>query len=426
MAREGIRYTACYSAAPVCSPSRVGLLTGRSPNRSGVYDWIPAAKEGAKRADNRHLVHLKKDAVTIPKLLKKAGYETCLSGKWHCNAMFNSDLQAQPNDAGFDHWFATQNNASPTHRNPVNYVRNGKSVGPLEGFSCQLATDEAITWMKDKGKPGTDQAPFFLFLAFHEPHEPVASPPEMVAGYKDVAENEDQAQYFANVENVDLAVGRILDELKSSGKDENTIVFFTSDNGPETLNRYRSARRSYGSPVPLRGMKLWTTDAGFRVCGIARWPGTLGSDQVIDDPVSSLDLLPTFCELSDISVPGNIDGISLKEGGGIPLNRTKPLVWCYYSAINEQRVAMRHGDWKVLARLDSGNLKKLSNVFPGNAEAVKNASLTDIEIYRISKDIGESENLASTNPEKLEELSQKIRAEYDALLSDSPVWNSVQ
>ncbi|MFT5412891.1 MAG: arylsulfatase A, partial [Verrucomicrobiales bacterium] len=90
MAAGGIRYTACYSAAPVCSPSRVGLLTGRSPNRSGVYDWIPPANEKTKRPDAREQVHLKADTITIPKLLKKAGYATCISGKWHCNAMFNS------------------------------------------------------------------------------------------------------------------------------------------------------------------------------------------------------------------------------------------------------------------------------------------------------------------------------------------------
>ncbi|MDF1751377.1 MAG: sulfatase-like hydrolase/transferase [Verrucomicrobiales bacterium] len=422
MAEEGIRYTACYSSAPVCSPSRVGLLTGRSPNRAGVYDWIPEAKEDAKRPDNRHLVHLKKDAITIPKLLGEAGYETCLSGKWHCNAMFNSDKQAQPNDAGFDHWFATQNNASPSHENPRNYVRNGEPVGPLEGYSCQLATDEAIRWMKERGTPGTDQKPFFLYLAFHEPHEPVASPAELVAGYKDVARNENEAQYFANVENVDLAVGRVLKELQDTGKDKNTIVFFTSDNGPETLDRYKSARRSYGSPDPLRGMKLWTTDAGFRVCGIASWPGTLQGGQVVDAPVSALDLLPSFCELGGVVSPENLDGISLIPGGGIPLGRTKPLIWCYYNSINEHRVAMRDGNWKVLAKLDGGSIQKTSNLYPGNADAIKSAKLTDIEIYQISEDIGESNNLAEQNPEKLSALTEKLEEAYRELIADSPVW----
>ena len=129
-----------YSTAPVCSPSRVGLLTGRSPNRAGVYDWIPSGRD----------VHLRVSEITFPQLLKKAGYATCMSGKWHCNGKFNSRWQPQPNDAGFDHWFATQNNASPSHENPNNFVRNGVPVGELEGYSCQLVVDEALDWLKRK------------------------------------------------------------------------------------------------------------------------------------------------------------------------------------------------------------------------------------------------------------------------------------
>ena len=146
MAKEGIRFTNFYSTAPVCSPSRVGLLTGRSPNRAGVYDWIPPGNR--VKPDLRHLVHMKKNEITIPILLKKAGYATAMSGKWHCNSLFNSKEQPQPGDAGFDHWFGTHNNASPSHANPKNFVRNGKVVGPLEGYSCQLVADEAIDWMK--------------------------------------------------------------------------------------------------------------------------------------------------------------------------------------------------------------------------------------------------------------------------------------
>ena len=421
MATEGIRYTACYSAAPVCSPSRVGLLTGRSPNRAGIYDWIPPANMKTKRPDAREQVHLKADAITIPKLLKKAGYATCVSGKWHCNAMFNSPAQAQPSDAGFDHWFATQNNASPSHENPKNYVRNGKPVGQLEGYSCQLATDEAINWLKDKGAPGTDQAPFFLYLAFHEPHEPVASPPELVAGYKAVAKDKDEAQYFANVENVDLAVGRLLAELKKTGKDKNTLVIFTSDNGPETLRRYNGAGRSWGRPDPLRGMKLWTTEAGFRVAGIARWPETITAGQVTDTPVSSLDFLPSFCKLAGAKIPAELkpDGVVMFPEPG---ERTKPLIWCYYNAINEHRVAMRHGGWKVLAKMDKLDGKKFSNLHSGNAEAAKSAKLTDIEIYRVTDDIAEAKNLAGENAAELEKLTKTLNTAYAELISDSPVW----
>ena len=114
LAASGIRFTDFYSCAPVCSPSRVGLLTGRSPNRAGVYDWIP---ESSARSD-RPMVQMRPQEMTVAELLKGSGYATCMAGKWHCNAQFNAPEQAQPGDQGFDHWLATQNNAAPSHENP--------------------------------------------------------------------------------------------------------------------------------------------------------------------------------------------------------------------------------------------------------------------------------------------------------------------
>ena len=265
MAKDGIRFTDFYSTAPVCSPSRVGLLTGRSPNRAGVYDWIPSGRD----------VHLRVSEITFPQLLKKAGYATCMSGKWHCNGKFNSRWQPQPNDAGFDHWFATQNNASPSHENPNNFVRNGVPVGELEGYSCQLVVDEVLDWLKGKHSKNKEQ-PFFLYVAFHEPHEPVASPKNMVDQYNGIAENHDEAQYFANVTNLDAAVGKLLKTLKSMKLSENTLIIFTSDNGPETLLRYGPrSRRSYGGR-PLAGNEV--VDNGGRFSG-CRYHALADTDQ---------------------------------------------------------------------------------------------------------------------------------------------------
>ena len=424
LASEGIRFTDCYSAAPVCSPSRVGLLTGRSPNRAGVYDWIPAARGDTKRPDARNLVHMRASEITIPQLLKKAGYVTCLSGKWHCNARFNSPDQPQPDAAGFDHWFATQNNASPSHANPKNYVRNGNAVGPLEGYSCQLVVDEAIRWLDGQ----SDKQPFFLYLAFHEPHEPVASPSDLVAKYEKVARNKEEAEYFANVENIDRAVGRMLTDLKRRRLDQNTLVFFTSDNGPETLKRYKGAGRSYGQPGPLRGMKLWTTEAGFRVAGILRWPAGMQDVEpglVSSEVVSSLDFLPTFCELAGTQPPSDrtLDGTSfLPLLNGKKIERETPLLWCYYNAMNEHRVAMRHGKWKMLARLNDGRLPKQSNVFAGNAEKMRSAKLTDFELYLMPVDIGEATNVTAEHPQALAQLSERMQKRYRELIDNSLVW----
>ncbi len=423
LAASGIRLTSCYSAAPVCSPSRVGLLTGRSPNRAGVYDWIPEGS--APQTDLRNLVHLRENEVTLPQLLKQAGYATCMAGKWHCNALFNSPEQPQPSQAGFDHWFGTQNNAGPSHVNPANYVRNGTKVGKLEGTSCQLATSEVIAWLESNEARPT-APPFFVYLAFHEPHEPVASPEELVKKYAVVAKNEDEAQFFANVENVDIAVGRLLAALGQLKIQDNTFIVFTADNGPETLDRYPRANRSYGRPGPLRGMKLWTTDAGFRVAGILSWPQKRFVNHESDQIVSSLDLLPTLCELAAIEPPQDreLDGTSLVPLlNGQTILREKPLLWCYYNSLNEQRVAMRVDRWKMLAKLNSGGLPKFENIYSGNREQVLSAELTDFELYDVEADISESTNLVTSAVEAAE-LKELMEQQYKTLLGNSYVWQN--
>lgn len=419
MAKEGILFTDFYSTAPVCSPSRVGLLTGRSPNRAGVYDWIPPGTK--PREDRRDQVHMRSSEVTIPQLLKEAGYATAMAGKWHCNSMFNTPEQPQPGDAGFDHWLATHNNAAPSHANPINYVRNGEPVGEMEGYSCQIVVDEGIRWLDELQEDSTEQ-PFFLYLAFHEPHEPVASPEEITATYRDVAFSEKEAEYFANVENVDRAVGRMLGYLKKSGLDENTLVIFTSDNGPETLNRYERSSRSWGRADPLRGMKLWTTEAGFRVVGIMRWPERIDAGQVSGEVVSALDFLPTFCDLAGASVPSDLelDGANfLPALNGKPVEREKPLLWAFYNALNQQQLAMRDGDWKVIGRLD---LPKASNLSVHNIEQVESAKLVDVEVFNLRYDIGEARDIAFSHPELTKRLTKKLKANYQELLEDSHVW----
>lgn len=422
MASEGIRLTNFYSTAPVCSPSRVGLLTGRSPNRAGVYDWIPPGTKA--KTDLRHKVHMQKNGVTIPALLKKAGYATAMSGKWHCNSMFNDASQPQPNDAGFDHWFATHNNASPSHANPNNFVRNGSSVGKIDGYSCQIVADEAVNWLTHHTKTNKEQ-PFFLYVAFHEPHEPIASPQDLVEKYKKVASTKKEATYFANVDNMDKAVGKLMSSLKSLNVDENTLVIFSSDNGPETLNRYSKAKYSYGSAKPFRGMKLWTTEAGFRVSGIVRWPnGISAKSHQSDQVVSALDFLPTFCKLAKVETPKDLvlDGTDMTPlFKAQEIDRPKPLLWAFYNALNGLQLAMRDGDWKVLAKL---NHKKLSNLYTGNEASLKAAEITNIEIYKITQDITESKNLASQYPEKLQELKKKLITEYKELLDGSHVWKN--
>ncbi|WKX76794.1 sulfatase-like hydrolase/transferase [Zobellia laminariae] len=355
-------------------------------------------------------------------LLKEVGYSTCLVGKWHGSSLFNSGKQPQPDHFGFEHWFATHNNASPTHKNPKNFVRNGSEVGQLEGFSSQLIVDEAIDWLDKK----EGENPFFLEVAFHEPHEPIASPESLVNKYLEFTDIKEEAEFFANVENVDIAVGRLLAYLKEKGLDSNTLVVFTSDNGPETLNRYPKAKRSFGSSGNLKGMKLWTTEAGFRVPCIINWLGKDTFNGTTDAVISALDFLPTFSELAGAGLPKKIlDGQSfasfLKTGN---IQRQKPLIWSFYNALNERVVAMRSDDWKIMAQLKTkeGYLPKILNVHSGNEALVKNAELSDFVLYNLKEGVQESQDVSKKHPEVFEQMKIQLSQEYQELLNDSHIW----
>ena len=413
LARQGWRLTDCYSAAPVCSSSRAGLLTGRTPSRVGVYDWIPGG----------NAMHLPAKEVTIAHRLKAAGYDTAMVGKWHCNGKFNSDAQPQPDDAGFDHWFATQNNASPTHRNPNNFVRNGQRVGKTQGFSSHVVAEEGIRWLKSR----TDKnRPFYLHVCFHEPHEPIDSPNAMVARYKaNGATKKGEALYFANVENMDAAVGKLmtaLDELKLA---DNTLVVFTSDNGPETLNRYRGTWRSHGSPGPLRAMKLWMYDGGIRVPGIMRFPGRIRPGQEIAAAVASLDLMPTFCELAGVEPPKDraLDGASITPlFAGKPITRKQPLFWHYFNALGEPKLAMRDGDWMLLATVTGSHTKAGGGFTPERMELIKTSRLKSYELYNLVDDPSEKRDLAATDGDRVREMAAQLKEIWQQVQREGHDW----
>lgn len=421
LAADGIRFTDCYAASAVCSPSRAGILTGRNPNRSGIYDWIPGG----------HPAHLKSAETTVAEVLGDAGYDTALVGKWHLNGHFNKAGTPQPDDHGFDHWFATQNNASPRHENPTNFVRNGQPVGPLGGFSCRLVAQEGIRWLRSRSAP---ERPFYLQVCFHEPHEPVASPESMVRRYLDsgAATTPDQAQYFANVENLDAAVGDLVRALDTMGLADNTLVFFTSDNGPETLNRYSRANRSHGSPGPLRGMKLHIYEGGIRVPGILRWPDRVAPGRTEDTPVCAVDLLPTLAELagSKAWTSRPIDGASL-----VPLldertlSREHPLFWWYYRALDPAKVALRDGDWKIVAHCDVTDMRETANSVGRNVnresqQLIKSANLSRFELYNLREDRGETRDRAAEMPDILARLQGQVGERFREIQAEAPVWDT--
>jgi len=342
LAAEGMRLTDFYCPSPVCSPSRAGVMTGQTPNRTGVYDWIPENSG----------VCLTGNEVTVPQLLRSGGYTTCHSGKWHLISKWDGS-EPTPGDHGFDYWFSTQNNAHPTHRNPDNFIRNGKPVGPLEGYSSTIIVDEAIRFIKQVYR---QPQPFALFVWFHAPHEPIATAEKFMDWHPDVAEST-RIEYFGNVSQMDYEVGRLMGALDELNLRDETLVMFSSDNGPETLKRHSQAFRSHGSPGPFRGMKLHMYEGGIRVPGIIRWPGKTHPGQVCHEPVCGVDILPTFSEIAGVNVPGDrpIDGTSIlpifKEK---PLEREVPLYWQYDRAISNVKIAIREGAWKLLVDRELG------------------------------------------------------------------------
>lgn len=409
-ARQGMTFTDAYAPAPVCSPSRCGTLTGRTPTRLGVYDWIPENSP----------MHLRREEVTFATLLRQQGYATCHSGKWHCNGKFNSADQPQPGDHGYDHWFSTQNNAAPTHENPNNFVRNGQPVGPLQGYSSGVIVDEALSWLRSVPK----SKPVHIFLCFHSPHEPIATSPAYVDRYP-AAKKEGEALYYGNVSELDFHFGRFLQGLEANGRGD-ALVFFTSDNGPETLKRYKGSWRSHGSAAPLRGMKLSLYEGGYRVPAIARWPGRIRPGVRSAEPVCGVDILPTVCAVSGAPLPARIlDGASLLLAfAGKPVKRSIPLHWHYFNALDRPRAALRDGEWKITGAWDPQiPLPPVSGFRPAQLAAAKTNLLTQFELYHLKSDIGESSNLAAKEPKRLAALRAKLLHAHADVCREGPNWS---
>jgi arylsulfatase A len=386
-AKQGMKLSHCYSASAVCSPSRSAILTGRTPHRNGVFTWIA---EGAP-------LHLRTTEITLPKVLRDAGYTTCHTGKWHLNGLFNQDGQPQPDDHGYDWWLATQNNAAPTHANPVNFVRNGEAVGPQEGYSAPLVAKEAIHWLsekRDKSKP------FFLTVWTHEPHYPIASDPEFKALYPEVKDVVQQ-DYFANVTQMDHAFGQLMRALDEQQLTDHTFVFFSSDNGPEGDGIKTPGRGSTGG---LRGRKRDLHEGGIRVAGLVRWPKVIPAGGTSDVPVIGSDLFPTALAVAGVSPPTErvLDGanvLPVLRGESESVQRSRPLYWRLRMAPNA-KVAMRVDDWKILA----------------------NDSLTEFELYNLKADPTETTDRKEQEVERFNAMRQQLVELDGEIRKEGPEW----
>lgn len=400
LAEGGTRFSDFYSGCAVCSPSRAVLLTGRHHIRAGVYSWI---------FDETQNSHLLEREVTLAETLKKAGYATAHVGKWHLGLPTENRKKPTPSEHGFDYWFATANNASPSHRNPVNFVRNGKSVGEIEGYSCQIVVDEAIDWLDQTDR----NVPFFLNVWFHEPHAPIAAPDEIVSGYGNL---EDKAAiYSGTIDNEDRAIGRLLAKLKEIDDPENTLIIYGSDNGS-----YREDRTG-----GLRGRKGMNWEGGIRVPGIFNWPGKIGANRLEKTPAGLVDILPTVCGLLGLDPPGGVhlDGADLSAlltGNRTMFARQQPLFWHLQKA--RPIVAMRDGNYSLVAEPDFE--LSTNNMFDEAwIPSIKSGGYKNYQLFNLKIDPNQETNIAPRNPELLDRLREKLLEINDSIMADGPDWH---
>lgn len=388
-ARQGMRLTQCYAASAVCSPSRSAILTGRTPHRNGVYTWIAEGSE----------VHLRASELALPKLLRDAGYATCHVGKWHLNSGLMRPDQPQPSDHGYDHWLATQNNAAPSHRHPMNFIRNGEAVGATTAYSAPYVAAESIEWLRNKRDKSK---PFFLTLWAHEPHDPIETEPRFQELYPGL--DDDMRQHHGNVSQMDHAFGSLMTALDEQGLSDSTFVFFTSDNGPEGDGQTGRRRGSTGG---LRGRKRSLYEGGIRVPGIARWPGRISPDTTSDVPVIGSDLFPTVLDLGGVARPADrtLDGadiVPLLTQQADAVERELPLYWRLNMSPPRENlhVAMREGDWKLLASQDFQHL----------------------ELYNLRHDPAETDDLKEREAARFAAMRQQLETLHRQIEQEGPDW----
>jgi arylsulfatase A-like enzyme len=382
LAAEGIRFTQAYAGSTVCAPSRCALMTG--------YHTGHCLVRGNAR------VPLRPEDATVAERLKKAGYATGLVGKW---GLGEPESTGVPTKKGFDSFFGYLNQTHAHNYYPDFLWRNEEKVslpnvqaGGVASkrvvYSPDLVLDEGLKFI-ERHKAG----PFFLYFATIVPHANNEKTRADGNGNEVPADepytNEDWPQPEKNkaamITRLDADVGKLLAKLKELGLEQNTVVFFSSDNGPHREGGNDPA--FFASSGPLRGIKRALTDGGIRVPTMVRWPGVTKPGTVSDHVWAFWDFLPTACDLAGLPTPAGLDGISIAPtitGKGTQKSH-EFLYWEFHE--NGFKQAVRHGNWKAL------------RLAPGQA----------LELYDVAKDPGEKDNVAAANPEVVAKIDEYLR-----------------
>jgi arylsulfatase A-like enzyme len=357
IAAEGIKFTSFMSASPVCSPSRAGLLTGRMPQRMGINQvFFPESLTG-----------MDPEEITIAEVLKEKGYRTGVVGKWHLGHM----EKFLPLNQGFDEYFGIP------YSNDMESVVYMRGNDVVEFKVDQTYTTKTYTEESLKFIDAAAGSPFFLYLAHNMPHVPIYASPDFQGTSK-------RGLYGDVVQELDWSVGEVLRKLEEKGILDNTLVVFSSDNGPWLVMEDHG-----GSAGPLREGKQFTFEGGVRVPTVAMWKGKIEPGQVYEDLATQMDWFPTFCKLVGAEVPKDreIDGKDLSavlfEKGS-----REGDTFLYYMLSSQE--GYREGDWKI---------KRPYEGFAGT-RGMKKVEAHDTLLFNLRNDPGETTNLATENREK--------------------------
>ncbi len=392
LSRTGVRFTAAYAAAPVCSPSRAALLTGLSPARIGLTDWLPGRADRPdqplKRPEVAPRLDLEYD--TLAECLARAGYTTAHIGKWHLGGK-----GYLPQDQGFARNVAGDETGTPLSyfapfRNAAGRFMPGLENAPDGQYLTDRLADEAVEFVRDQAKSST---PFLLYVPHYAVHTPMRAKDELVKTYDATgvaAGRQRNPIYAAMLESLDAAVGRIVKSIDEQGLKDNTWIIFTSDNGG--LATLEGPNTPATTNAPLREGKGWLYEGGLRVPLIVRGPGLASVGGTIDTPVIGQDLLPTILALvaGAKSKTPEFDGQDLSglllKGQELP---ARSLYWHYPHYPNQGARpggAVRSDQWKLVEFFEDGRR----------------------ELYDLKKDPSETKNLAGDRPEFVEKLGAEL------------------
>ncbi len=402
MAQEGIKLTDFYAAQAVCSASRAGILTGCYPNRIGIHGaFMPDSKEGLSQSET-----------TISEMLKQVNYTTGIFGKWH----LGDHPSFMPGKHGFDEYFGIpySNDMWPLHPqqgpvfnfDPLPLFENEKIIDTLTDQSSLTTqiTERSIEFIK-KNK----DHPFFLYLAHPQPHVPLYVSDKFKGKSK-------RGLYGDVIMEIDWSVGQILATLKEHNLDDNTLVIFTSDNGP-WLNYGDHA----GSADPLREGKGTALEGGQREPCIIRYPKKITPNRVIEVPMMAIDILPTIAEITGAPLPTNtIDGKSVWDIWTGTSTQSPHEAYYFYYHVNELH-GIRYGKWKLYFPHKYRTLNGRKGGENGLPVKYEYNTMDQIELYDLSKDLSETKNVADENPEVVKQiqlLADNIRTELGDKLTD--------